>query len=145
MLHALTLAGLALVAGAVSAAAVELTLSEVDWANDISRTSMPGHSSAALTEQLLLSLRNATLAQVRADMGDKGGDDRRSTLRFHSGGDAARGYYSGRVKVTFGAAGRVSFIQALVNRPTEQGVIEFLWGYPNFECSDFPASRTRCN
>jgi hypothetical protein len=36
VLHALTLAGLALVAGAASAAAVGLTISEVDWANDIS-------------------------------------------------------------------------------------------------------------
>jgi hypothetical protein len=145
VLHALTLAGLALVAGAASAAAVGLTISEVDWANDISGTPMPGHTSAALTEQLLLSLRNATSAQVLADMGDKGGHGRRSTLRFHSDGDAARGYYSGRVRLNFGAAGRVSLIQALVNRPDRPGVIEFLWSFPNFECSDFPASRTRCN
>jgi hypothetical protein len=88
VLHALTLAGLALVAGAASAAAVGLTISEVDWANDISGTPVAGHTSAALTEQLLLSLRNATLAQVLADMGDKEGHGRRSTLRFHSDGDA---------------------------------------------------------
>jgi hypothetical protein len=73
VLHALTLAGLALVAGAASAAAVGLTISEVDWANDISGTPVAGHTSAALTEQLLLSLRNATLAQVLADMGVKEG------------------------------------------------------------------------
>jgi hypothetical protein len=145
MLHAVTLAGLALVAGAASAAAVALTFNEIGRVDDISGLPAPVHSAAALTEQRLLSLRNATLGQVVRALGVKVSHERQSILRFHSDGSAARGYYSGRVKLACGTAGHVSLIQALINQPRQRGVIEFLWSYPNFECSDFPASRTRCN
>jgi hypothetical protein len=113
------------------------------WGNAAPDSTVQGITCTALTESFLLSMRNATRSDVARAMGGAGNisGDNISFLSNHAFGV---GGGSGAVRLIFGANGRVTTIQATIDRPEQAGEMRFVWTSGGSQCSDFPDSHQHC-
>jgi hypothetical protein len=102
-------------------------------------------SCRALTENFLLSMRNATKAEV-IDAMNVNGRPIDGGLHFLSNYGRGERWGSGIVNFSFGDDGRVSVIVASIDPPNMKGkAVDFIWNADRLPggCSDFPATHLR--
>ena len=96
------------------------------------------------TVTFILSLRSASRAEVLKAM-NAGGRRLTDGLHFISNAGYGKGW-TGFINFTFDSNDRVTVIYALVDGPNGSlSNMEFIWNANGALCSDFPASRNRCN
>lgn len=104
----------------------------------------PDVTCKALTEGLLRSIEGASPTQV-VRMMEAPGSRSPDGLHYHymSNYLGSRGR-SGDVNITF-ENGRAVIVEAFLDKPDEDGPLEFLWNAREGSCSDFPGSPQRCS
>ncbi len=108
------------------------------WGLGTDDKSRPEITCEPLTETLLLSLRNATRAEVVKVMNARG---REAEIGLHYLSNSEN--YSGDANFTF-EDDRVVIISALVSTTEGSKTLNFIWNSKLGGCSDFPGSHKRC-
>ena len=109
------------------------------WGNGADDRSRPEITCRPLTEELLLSLRNATRAEVVKAMNAQGRD---VEIGLHYLSNAPT--YSGYANFSF-EGDRVTIINAIISPADGSKNLDFIWNAHVQGCSDFSGSRNRCN
>ena len=115
------------------------------WTNPVDTPVSAGFICIKLTEPLLMSLRNASVADVEQAMGVPGRVGITGRLHFLSNYNDEHGAGSGEVAVSFGPDDRVVDIDATVEGGDGGAIIVFVWTADGANCSDFSDSAQRCD